>query len=315
MQKAYIPTKFFTQGPAPDPLYAACRDTKWNPRYPHLVEELWAKFAPFCPDAHFLEDARSHFLERTWEMYLACVLLEHGQQLVRPPAKGPDICIVGGDNRVWVEAVAVKPGDGADRVLPREARGRFRETRSGVTGWGGVPPTDDSLILRYMSALDAKRQKFVGYMSDGIVKAGEPCIVAVSVAQIEDAEAMCETRFGVPVAVRALFGIGPMYLRVPIGSDEEATTGHHPQTEVVKKSGTRIPTNKFGSDACAEVSGVFCTCAGIVSTPKNRGAEIVFVNNPFATAQIGAGTFKFGTEYTADAEYLYPPHEHEKAQY
>jgi hypothetical protein len=307
--------KFFGPGHATDPLYTACRDTKWNPGYPELVEQLWVKFEPYCPDAHFLEEARSHFLERTWEMYLACVLLERGYELVRPRPKGPDICIIDGSSRIWVEAVAVGSGVGADHVLPRETRGRFRQTRPGVTSWAGPPPSDDSLILRYMSALGAKRSKCIGYRSDGIVNPSEPCVVAISVAQIEDADEMCGADIGIPIAVRSLFGIGRPYLNVPLYSDEAPATGHHVQTEVAKKSGARISTESFTSDAYAEISGIFCTDSGILRAPKNRGAEIVFVNNPFASAKISAGTFKFGTEYVADSEYLHPPQVHDKPEY
>src|SRR5438477_10957110 len=86
--------KFFTPGPAPDATYAFCLN---EPEYAYVretIETMWAKYEPYCPDANFLTEARSHFVERTWEMRLACVFLERGfPLLVRSGIAGPDLCI------------------------------------------------------------------------------------------------------------------------------------------------------------------------------------------------------------------------------
>ena len=43
------------------------------------------------------------------------------------------------------------------------------------------------MILRCTEALDKKRRAYQTYRRDGIVKAGEPYIVAISLSKIEDA--------------------------------------------------------------------------------------------------------------------------------
>ena len=69
----------------------------------------------------------------------------------------------------------------------------------------------------------------------------------------------------------------------------------------------------FTSSISSEVAGIFCTCTGIVPGDENRGSEIIFAHNPFAKTKIEARTFKFGTEYYADTEWLYlPPYVHPK---
>jgi hypothetical protein len=302
----------FQPGNATDPIYAAFRDNAWNKPRRELIESMWAKFEPYCPDTgHFLEEVRRNFIERTWEMYLACVLLDRGFVLRKTEPKGPDICILDGERRIWVEATAPKPGTGPDAVPPRAARGRSH----GSGGWSGVPPSSKILALRYTSALDAKRKKVIAYRKCGIVKPSEPYIIAINIEQIEDAEAFCDDGLGVPIGVGALFGIGEPFLRVPLYSDEEATAGNHVQLSVAKRSGTKIPTQFFASNACPEVSGVFCTCTGIIAAPKCPGAEVIFANNPFADAKIAPGTFKFGTEYVSDTEYLNPPVRHDKIEH
>ncbi len=138
---------FFSTGPA-GALYAAHLEHGTKTGVRERIEELWARYRPYCPDAHFLSDARKHFVQRTWEMYLACALMDVGFELSRPPPKGPDILTTLDGSRLWIEAVAPTAGDGPDAVPGREKRGR-------MVGrvWSGSPPSDESLILRCASAL------------------------------------------------------------------------------------------------------------------------------------------------------------------
>ena len=69
---------FFSDGPAQDKAYVVCRDSQWRGDIREMIEGLWRRYQPYCPDLHFLSDARSHFAQRTWELYLASVLLDAG---------------------------------------------------------------------------------------------------------------------------------------------------------------------------------------------------------------------------------------------
>ena len=87
------------------------------------VECMWRTYRQYCPDEHFLMDARTHFVAHTWEMYLATALLKGGVRLRKPPRKGPDILIDVAPRRIWIEAIAMEPGDGDDAVPGRDRRG------------------------------------------------------------------------------------------------------------------------------------------------------------------------------------------------
>lgn len=120
---------------------------------------MWRRYEPYCPDAHFLSDARSHFVARTWEMYIACTLLDAGFKLDRPPETGPDIATWVDGRRLWIEAVAPASGAGADAVPGRDGRG----SKQGNV-WLGHMPSEDSLILRCASVLVTKRTKLAEYV-------------------------------------------------------------------------------------------------------------------------------------------------------
>src|SRR5882672_5656145 len=67
-----MPIRFlFQPGTVPDANYMMVRDRPLFAYNKDLIERMWQEFAPLCPDRHFLEDAKTHFHARTWEMYLA----------------------------------------------------------------------------------------------------------------------------------------------------------------------------------------------------------------------------------------------------
>ena len=60
---------FFLPGDDCCPAYRNVRDLPRCQPYRDFVEDLWERYQP-SQDRHFLNDARQHFLQRFWEMYL-----------------------------------------------------------------------------------------------------------------------------------------------------------------------------------------------------------------------------------------------------
>src|SRR5262245_28428217 len=125
---------FFMDGPCKDPGYESTRDHPQGVSYKHFIEELWIRFRPLA-DRHFREDARDHFLQRFWEMYLGVTLLDRGFDLQRHGDEGPEFYAVVAGRRMWFEAMAPGPGEGPDRVQewapatsPSEIRARYVPT-------------------------------------------------------------------------------------------------------------------------------------------------------------------------------------------
>ena len=117
---------FFLPSPTADAGYQNVRDLPHLEEGKLFVESLWPKYQHLA-DPHFREDARNHFLQRFWEMYLACTLLERGLELHRAGGEGPEFYFLLEGKRTWVEATAPGPGTGPDKV-PSQSHGEASGT-------------------------------------------------------------------------------------------------------------------------------------------------------------------------------------------
>ena len=61
---------FFIPGDCQDPGYRNVRDLPHHKEAHNFTESLWRKYQGY-EDAHFLQEAKDHFLERFWEMPIA----------------------------------------------------------------------------------------------------------------------------------------------------------------------------------------------------------------------------------------------------
>jgi hypothetical protein len=82
---------------------------------------MWATYQPYA-DPDFPQGFARDVDGRFWEMYLGCTLLESGRTLL-PVIEGqraggqPDLCVIEGRRRIWIEAIAPdEGGPGPDRV-------------------------------------------------------------------------------------------------------------------------------------------------------------------------------------------------------
>jgi hypothetical protein len=302
-----IEDSFFSPGGA-GRAYEVCRDDwMWRSETKALVEGLWGRFRRYCGDKNFRSDARGHFHQRTWEMYLASVLLDAGISLAPAPPKGPDLVLEIGGNRAWVEAIAVEKGDGADAVSLPEARGYTRKRSDGFSTWRGQPPTEEELILRLTHAISTKYKKRADYVAEGIVGADEPFVIAINAGALPDVD----FHFGLraPLIVKALFEVGDEFIAVPMYSSADPTVGHHHRPEIKKEKGELIRCDGFTSDTYPGLSGVLYSETTISNVPAQHGRELYFVHNPRATAKLPQGTFPFGREWLVkDDELVWKKH-------
>ncbi|MEK7101067.1 MAG: hypothetical protein AAB921_03130, partial [Patescibacteria group bacterium] len=65
---------FFSKGDATGTQYIAARDNPRAKLYRDYAEDLWRDFRPYA-DTLFRDNARHHFHQRFWEMYLGATLL------------------------------------------------------------------------------------------------------------------------------------------------------------------------------------------------------------------------------------------------
>jgi type I restriction enzyme S subunit len=113
------------------------------------------------------------FTERTWEMYVACVLLKKEFPLVlkkeRPKKKGgPDIQIKVGKNNIWIESVVAERGTEHDAV-PEV----IHDTH--CDDW-----PEEQILLRATNALATKFKQHKKHLEKNIVGVNDIYIVAVN---------------------------------------------------------------------------------------------------------------------------------------
>ena len=131
-------------------------------------------------------------------MYLGCALLDAGKVLVkgadRPGVGGrPDLCVLHGQHRIWIEAIAPTRGEQSEdripEIIPINEGGGFR--RRPVAKFN----------LRVTSALWTKSQVIARYRREGVIAAEDVALVAIGACRfgIEAAGA------GVPLVSRQSF--------------------------------------------------------------------------------------------------------------
>lgn len=286
---------FFSAGEATDRHYIALRDEP-DSELRARIEEMWRQYEPYCPDAHahFLADARCNFVARTWEMYVACTLLNAGFSLSRPPAKGPDIMTSANGTRLWIEAVAPDSGSGADAVPDRDRRGRRKGNQ-----WFGRGPSEESLILRCTNGLFTKRAKLAEYADARIVAPGDACVIAVTLGDVPDSDLASPE---LPIIVKSVFGVGRPFIAVSVDGSGVIEKGFKERPEVTKKSGAAVRSTFLLEEDSSGVSGVLFSKTAIWNAPKILGRDLIFVHNPNAAIPLPVGVFPFANEYYVDGE-------------
>lgn len=292
-----------------DPLYLACRDHSGKQRGRALLEELWADFAPYCGDRHFLVEARRHFVSRSWEVYIGGVLLRAGFALRRPAPDEPDVIVERpGSPPIWLECTAPGPGTGDDAVRDREQRGEWNATSCpGLRWWEGAMLSEQALILRCTGALREKCHRWGDLGARRLDITSDPFVVAISLAGIDDADV---TDPELPVIVKALLGVGEVAIEVHVPVNDDggsaglgtvADVGYTERPTVSKVQGATVSAQPFLDGSARSVSAVLFTTTGIWNIdPPFLGADLTLVHNPQAAAPLPRGTFPFGTEYWVD---------------
>jgi hypothetical protein len=255
-----------------------------------LVEQMWREYEPICPDRHFLEDAKSHFHARTWEMYLAHVLRADRFALERPPSTAPDIRFRWRRRLVYVEAIAAERGEGPDAVPLSPVGVVFH-------------PATERILLRLTAAVKEKMTKYEAYRTTGEVGQDDPYVVAVNAYMVPEAGMDQDP---IPEIVKALMPIGDAAFSIPVSLDgkepprRKASLVFPFRRSLLKQSGASVPTDSFMNPAYGGLSGVLFSIRSIWWLPEHLGDELLFFHNPNAATPLPKGMFTFGRECWID---------------
>ncbi len=257
------------------------------------MEGMWAQYEPYA-DAHFLKEFKRHFTQRSWELYLGATLLNRGFKLGAHKNAGADFDVQNekGERITWIEAIAVRPGDGADRVPDL--------TYEVVTS---VPV--DEMLLRVAAALDTKHKKYLSDVKSGFVASNEPYVIALDRSELGHVE--------IPpsLILKALFGIGHLTLSFPVPVPGEAPRSEEPKRfwgalpNVSKKSGNAVSMQFFENPEHTGISAVIYSVPHVISSPRvpeEMGEHFYVVHNPQAANPLPSEALPFGEEYRAEGD-------------
>jgi hypothetical protein len=257
--------------------YQRCRD---------FVDFLWRDYSDFA-DKNFLTNAKTHFHQRFWEMYLSVTFLRKGYEVIKTPDESPDVCIKMNGKKLWIEAVAPGPGTGPDQIPIPEF---------GKANW--VPT--DLIALRYLNVFNEKHAKYKKYMQKGIVSCNDIFVIAINCNKVPHAY------FGstVPYHVQALLPIGPPNVIFNIEKDSIVETGYSFKDSVMKNSGSKVEKKAFTDPKYSGVSAVINSgheIAGYTMHKENLGFDFDFLHNPLAINPLGTDTIPWAkNRYVTD---------------
>lgn len=266
---------FFLSGGATDPAYVHVRDEEHLRDAKAFTELLWATYRPLA-DPHFLTDARNHFLQRFWEMYLACALVHRGFEVKRVGHEGPEFYFHCEGRRIWVEAIAPGPGDGPDRVPEIQL------------GEAYTVPTE-KILMRFTSALLAKRKQYEAAIDKGIIKEGEQILLAINSRGIPHAPYGAE----MPYFVKAYLPFGALTYVADTKTRKLTDRFHQYRPQVEKANSSPVATTSFLNPEFAPFTAALHSGVDCANRPSELGKDFVVLHNPSATHSLPKNLFSW----------------------
>jgi hypothetical protein len=276
-------TSFFISGPCSDSSYEMVRDEPACARFKDYVETLWEKYRGY-EDPHFLTEAKSHFFQRYWEMYLTCALIENGFTLERDGPEGPEYFFKYKNRRVWVEAIAPEQGNGADRVPDIV-----------TNGCSPVPITQHT--LRYTSAIREKLKSFEIAIEKGIAKVDDGFIIAVNAVLFSPPYANFDAE--VPTFVKACLAIGDMVVTFNRHTNEQIAPHFSVRAHVTKSNNATVSMGSLVHPSQTSICAILHSRSGLEGDAnKVLGYDFQVLHNPNASLSIDASLFAWCEQFS-----------------
>jgi hypothetical protein len=287
--KELLQPLFENQINAIDQTYLRIRDNLDLASTKAFLERLWRRFAPFA-DKNFRSAIAQSFHSRFWEMYLGHALLISGKQLKPVSDAGPDLCVLGLPELLWIEAIAPSAGKGPDAV-PEEPLGVTYTLPS------------DEIILRLRSAIEEKFQKYKIYRDGRLLSPSEPFVIAINGRGLPSAW----TETDLPRIVKAVFPLGSSYVTIDKNTMEKVDEGYMYRRKIIKLSGNPVSTTVFQDPQYAGISAIlYCNHDIFNRPPKESDISLGFsvVHNPLANNPVPHRWLPCGREFWVEEDRL-----------
>lgn len=237
------------------------------------LEAMWERYRAYAdPDfrAAFARDPDARF----WEMFLGCALLDAGKTLLRTKERKrgggqPDICVLDGEQRIWIEAIA--PGCGADG--PDQVRG----PRPINEGGGAEYAPTRQVQLRVTSALLDKSKKIKEYLGNKTINEDDVRVIAINAGRF----GIYASEYPSPTIISCLFPVGDHYVKVDKETGDIVDQGFVFSMDIKKSHNKLIPRTAFFGEQYSHISGIIWSRIGLGNMSRDV-RPVTFVHNPNA---------------------------------
>ena len=265
--------------------------SKTEAEFQAVIEHMWQAYEPYA-DPDFAQGFARDVDARFWEMYLGCTFLDAGYQLL--PVKDrkkdggqPDLCVLAGERRIWIEAIAPDNGQaGPDQVVRPVPINE---------GGGLIAAPIRQTQLRTTHALWVKSQKMAAYLNEGVIAPDDIRIIGISAS-----------RFGVyvseeplPLIMTSVFPIGDQFVTIDTTTDAVIAQGYHPSFAIHKETG-KIPRTAFLDARFAHISGIIWSRIGLGNLSRTV-RPLTFVHNPLAERPLDTAFGLWDKEFVTSA--------------
>lgn len=226
-------------------------------------DKLWQKFKPYA-DRHFLNQIKTNFHQRSWEMYVGNVLLDR-KLSIKSQNEGPDFIV---DGNIYIECIAPTKGDPdkPDSVPEMFVAKTPEEIRT-----QDVPV--DQMILRITQAVkDKALDQYKRWKNKKWFQKNSPFVIAVNTGDLQ----YPQDYLGIPLVIKALFGL--QFLQISQKGDKSFSW----REKIKKSDSVDVPVNYFVNEKYKFVSGVLFSDKTVLNHPEDIGDDCIFINNPFS---------------------------------
>ncbi len=245
-----------------------------------ILDALWKIFEPY-KDSHFLGQYKTQFHQRTWEMYVGCLLLQNNLQ-IKSLDEGPDFIV---DDKEYIECVVCTRGD---KNKPDSVPEMFVARTLDEMRVQDVPV--DQMIMRMTSVIEDKHKI---YQERTNIDKNKPFVVAVNSGALTHPQ----DYLGIPLIIKALFGL--QFLQISQSGNESFSW-----RQEAKKSSSPISVNNFTNDSYKEISGIIFSDRNVIDRHDKIGEDCIFINNPFAKNPVDPARFLFLKRWYAEKDKL-----------
>jgi type I restriction enzyme S subunit len=229
-----------------------------------------------------------------WEALLYHHLLACGYDFRRDRVRksgqhGPDFGIVHNGQTIWIEAITPSPEGIPQDWLDPPKQGECKVRTK----------PHEQMLLRWTSALKAKRDKLKCYLEQDIIAPTDCTVIAVNSCRLSDFAVEDLGISQLPFAIEAVFPIGPIAVPISVDGRPDGDAIRIPRYVIQKSNGAPISTANFLDPCYANVSAVI---GGYQREMLKGVLYITLVHNPLATARLPRGLLCATNEYVADQE-------------